>query len=62
MPRNVSGGCVIRRLLMHLKYKTVLGTSQAHRDARFQMTMDLDESTLPSLLDQDNEAGERPLH
>ena len=46
---------------MHLKYKTILGTSQAHRDARFQLTMDLDESTLPSLLDQDNEAGQRPL-
>ena len=46
---------------MHPRYKTVLGTSQAHRDERFQLNMELDESTLPSLLDQDNEARQRPI-
>ena len=46
---------------MHLRYKPVLGTSHAHRGERFQLEMELDESILPSLLDQDTEARQRPI-
>ena len=40
---------------MHTRYKTFLGRSQANLDERCQLKMGVDGSTLPSLLDQDDE-------